>query len=221
MDNKGDITKESIRRDLLKNIDRMVDEIYKSINNPPFTVNLEDLPFIIEGNPYKELTFSDKLTGKNTCPLPSIVKGKEEKYLEVALDNISKKIRLTEQIFTNLYKFTYKNDMDIKNLPPAIINILEVYEIHESFQATNNPNMRSTNKWLLGVALFGNLRYQNRTNSPYITNKEAKNIVKGFIRNLRTIYYVINGKYVMLDLKNTGITLFDYKDHRINVEKVQ
>jgi hypothetical protein len=202
-----DRTKEEIKKDLLKNIDKMVDDIYKSLNNAICITNLENVSFVIEGNPYKQLSDSDVLVGKHTCPVPS--EKMSEPYLEVLTDVISKNIKLSEEVFTHHYNFTYKNGMELKDLPAEIINILEIYEMNIVFQETNNPNAKSTQKWLLGIGLLGNLRYQNKMNSPYLTNKEIKSIIRGFIRNLKSIYNILNGRYLMIDDKNKGITLFD------------
>ncbi len=198
--------KENIKKDLLKNIDKVVDNIYDSLNNPSFRTNLEDSSFVLEGNPYKEPSISDILTGKQPCPPPT----NDDNYIEVSLDAISKKIKLSEQIFTSLYKFRYKKDMTLKDIPNGIICILEVFEIHQRFQKTKDTNSSSTSKWLLGVSLFGSIRYQNKTNSPYITTKEARLIVKGIVKNLKNIYNVINGTCLMVDDGNVGIPIFDH-----------
>lgn len=207
MDNIDKI-KDSIKKDLLKNIDKVVNDIYASLNNPSFTSNLEDTAFIIEGDPYKELSVSDMLTGKTKCPMPS---EKDGNYIEICIDGISKKIKLTDQIFTHLYKFTYKNNMPLKDIPIGILNILEVFEMQQGFHKIKDINAKTTSKWLTGIALVGSLRYQNKTNSPYISNKEAKNIMRGIVKNLKNIYNVINGNSIMIDEDNTGITLFDHK----------
>lgn len=208
MDNIDKI-KESIKKDLLKNIDKVVNGIYESLNNPSFTSNLEDTEFIIEGNPYKELSLSDMLTGKIKCPFPS---KNGENFIEVSIDGISKKIKLCNQIFTNLYNFTYKKEMTLKDIPVGILNILEVYEIHQGFHKSKDKNSKSTAKWLMGITLFGSIRYQNKVNSPYITSKDAKNIVKRINKNLKTIYNVINGNSIMIDTNNVGITLFSHME---------
>lgn len=203
---ENDKIKENIKKDLLKNIDKLVDNIYESLNNPSFSSNLEDSAFVIEGNPYKEPSVSDILTGKQPCPAPV----NEENYIEVSLDAISKKIKLSEQIFTSLYKFRYKKNMTLKDIPNGVICILEVFEIHQRFQKSKDPNTKSTSKWLLGVSLFGSMRFQNKTNCPYITQKEARLIVKGIVRNLKNIYNVINGTCLMVDDGNIGIPIFDH-----------
>jgi hypothetical protein len=217
MDNTDKI-KESIKKDLLKNIDKVVNGIYESLNNPSFTSNLEDTAFILEGNPYKELSLSDILTGKTKCPFPN---ENEENYIEISIDGISKKIKLSNQIFTHLYKFTYKNGMALKDIPIGILNILEVFEIHQGFQKSKDINSRSTAKWLMGITLFGSIRYQNKINSPYITSKEAKSIVKGITRNLKNIYNVINGNSIMIDENNVGITLFNHKSPDKDIKIVE
>lgn len=217
----SDKIKENIKKDLLKNIDKVVNNIYESLNNLSFANNLEDASFVIEGNPYKKLTLADDLTGKTICPLPLAKANGEENYLEVAIDEISRKIKLSEQIFTHLYKFRYKNGMLRKEIPAAILDILEVYEIHHGFIKNKNANLKSTSKWLLGIALFGSMRYQNKTNNPYITSKEAKIIVKGFIKNLKNIYSIIEGKYLMIDENNVGIALFDCLHEEIKCTKIE
>lgn len=205
--------KESIKKDLLKNIDKVVNNIYKSLNNPSFSSNLEDTSFVIEGNPYKELTISDKLTGKEQCPTSN----GESNYIEVVMDEISKKIRLSEEIFTHLYNFTYKKDMTLKDIPVGITNILEVFEIHQRFQKANDSNAKSTAKWLLGITLFASIRFQNKINSPYVTSKEVKIIVKGIVKNLKNVYNVINGNSVMVDAENIGIPIFNYNFSNKNI----
>jgi hypothetical protein len=217
MDNTDKI-KENIKKDLLKNIDKVVNGIYESLNNPSFTTNLEDTAFILEGNPYKELSLSDKLTGKVACPFPN---ENEENFIEVSIDGISKKIKLSNQIFTHLYKFTYKKAMTLKDIPIGILNILEVFEIHQGFQKSKDPNSRSTSKWLLGITLFGNMRFQNKINFPYITSREAKAIVKGVTKNLKNIYNVINGNSVMIDDEDIGISLFDHKTNDKKIKIVE
>lgn len=209
--------KESIKKDLLKNIDKVVDNIYNSLNNPSFSSNLEDTAFVIEGNPYKDLTISDKLTGKEPCPVST----GDSNYIEVVMDEISKKIRLSEQIFTNLYNFKYTKDMPLKDIPIGILNILEVFEIHQRLQKAEDNNAKATAKWLLGITLFASLRFQNKTNSPYITSKDVKGIVKGIVKNLKNVYNVINGNCTMVDPQNVGIFIFNYELSNSTIEFVE
>jgi hypothetical protein len=220
---KKDKLKETIKKDLLKNIDKVVNDIYKSLNNSSFSAKLDDTQFIIDGDPYKELSISDKLTGKEICPHSNKSSDPEEIYVEVNMDEISKKIRLSEQIFTHEYKFTYKNGMKRKDIPACILNIFEVYEIHINYQKTKNLDFRSTSKWLFGLLMFGNIRLQNKTNSPYITKKEIKKIVKAILRNIKYIYNVLNGKYILIDPDDRGIPLFDHNFDvkHIKLEKIE
>ena len=112
--------------------------------------------------------------------------------------------------------------MGPSDLPSGIADILEVYEKYVEFLECKSLLVHSTQKWLMGIGFLGILRYKNKTDSPYFTDKEIKSYGKSFIRNLKIIYNLVKGKYFMVDEKDVGIALFDCESNpekEITIEK--
>lgn len=211
--------RKSIKNDILKNLDCIVDSIYDSMEvngelDSPTQEDIVDVIKIIRDTEVEQDKKNlDYYLGKQDMPPPIIKEdGSVEVYTEIDMDDICEKIKIANSVFTHLYRYRYRKGNTPITIPEEIKEILGVYELSLMYDKQGKASKRdATRKWLMGVALIGIVRFRGLANSPYMLDDDIEESIKLFFKGLKDLYSVFSGKKIMIDPTDAGFCLWDVR----------
>lgn len=205
----------TIKKEILNNIDIIVDSICSSDKNVDFSKLSKDelgqiANFIKETIKSQEKKRLDVFLGKKPKPEAVVKNGKTRKYVEINVDEICRRIKVGDEVFTSLFKYTFHKNTTYADLPEGIKQILTVYKDTRHLVEENDvAKLKSAQKWLAGIGLVGIIRFKGLANEPYLLQDDIKKLLKKFIGNLENVYNYLNGKAVMIDTQMKGLLLWN------------
>jgi hypothetical protein len=205
----------TVKKEILNNLDIIVDSICSSEKNVDFSklskLELEGIAnFIKETIKSQEKKRLDMFLGKKAKPKSLVTKsGTVKKYVEINVDEICRKIKVGDSVFTHLYKYRFHKNTVFADLPDGIKQILAVYkDTLDLTEENDSERLRYAQKWLAGIGLVGIIRFKGLANEPYLLENDVQKLLKKFLKNLENVYNCLNGKSVMIDIKMNGLQLW-------------
>lgn len=160
--------------------------------------------------------------GKLEKPAPVIKNGKTKEYIHIDIDDVCRRIRLADKIFTSLYKFRLHKNDTLSTIPAEILTIFNVYDNLCSELSKSNVNsevVAGYRKWIADVGMVGIIRHLGLANSPYMLLRDIKRHLKRFFTNLDNIYHHLKSTTKMMGVKNKGLLLFGYEYNKSRIVK--
>lgn len=214
-----------LKKEILNNLDIIVDSLiekdldFSRMSKRELEGIANFIKLTLKAQDKKKL---DLFLGKKPKPSSIIKNGVEKKFVEINVDEICRKIKVGDSVFTHLFKYTFYKNTRFADLPEGIRQILMVYKDSLGLEEENDTErIRHAQKWLAGIGLVGIIRFKGLANEPYLLEEDVGKYLKRFVNNIKNVYNCLNDKAVMIDNQNKGLLLWNtgYSRHLQFIKK--